>query len=610
MKQFAKRLVCMVLCAVMALGMVPGVNASATVHTEHSAMDTITQQYNTYTFTTFEDLKELCEGNYGGSYTLFSYKRSDELVIEEDLTLPEGVEFQMSSSKSKLTIPKGVTLAFNGSFYCPTMNVAGTLVFGTRRLSSFVQVSKALNITGKVTGRTIILAYGATLTGADRVTFLGDLDTFKFSPSVKTEEELRAALATAAKNPTYQYQIQTWFSSPVTIQSPLTIPSNVYIMGMSYDTSVTIASGATVTFLGNASISASLTVKGKLVNHARISAGSPVKFTSTGSYSGKGTLCVHYLGTNPAFKTAFPGLDTDGLETTFIDSYSMWVIRNKSASASPTTPTIQSLVHPETLSPQIGWLDCAGAYEYQIYRAESKDGPYKYLDTRDIWWWPMSYFVYTDTTAEVGKCYYYKVRSVSDFGDRSSFSGVTACCCKLSKPSVSISGSSSSGKPIVKWETVEGAAKYYIYRSTSKSSGYTRIKTAVSARSYTDTTAKAGTNYYYKVKAIHADTDANSGYSSVVNRVCDLKRPSVTIQLTSGGNPYLKWREISGAEKYYVYRAASKSGTYKRIGSTTAEKYINKDVTAGKTYYYKVKAVHARSSANSAYSPVQYIKAK
>ena len=72
-----------------------------------------------------------------------------------------------------------------------------------------------------------------------------------------------------------------------------------------------------------------------------------------------------------------------------------------------------------------------------------------------------------------------------------------------------------NGDPRLTWEKVDGAAKYYIYRATSKDGKYTKIKTTVSATSFTDTTAKAGVKYYYKVKAIHSNTDANSAYSSI-----------------------------------------------------------------------------------------------
>ena len=68
-------------------------------------------------------------------------------------------------------------------------------------------------------------------------------------------------------------------------------------------------------------------------------------------------------------------------------------------------------------------------------------------------------------------------------------------------PVVKIGNSAASGKPMLTWNAVEGATSYRIYRSTSKGSGYSLLGTTT-ATSYTNTGAKAGTTYYYRVKAV------------------------------------------------------------------------------------------------------------
>ena len=282
-----------------------------------------------------------------------------------------------------------------------------------------------------------------------------------------------------------------------------------------------------------------------------------------------------------------------------------------SGNAKPSAPTVKSDIDPATGKPQVYWDRVPGCNKYRVYRSTSEDGTYKSVVLIDSGYYDMyGQYGYTDTNAKAGTKYYYKVRAYSYTDVTSSLSSAVSRMCDLARPTVSISGNSSTGKPVVKWETVEGAAKYYIYRATSKDGEYKHVKTAISARSYEDADAKAGTNYYYKVKAIHEKEGANSAYSAVVNRMCDLKRPVVDITHSTAGNPYLKWKEISGAEKYFIYRANSKSGSYTRIGSTTELKYVDKNVTEGKTYYYKVKAIHAKESANSAYSAIDSITAK
>ena len=73
-----------------------------------------------------------------------------------------------------------------------------------------------------------------------------------------------------------------------------------------------------------------------------------------------------------------------------------------------------------------------------------------------------------------------------------------------------------SGKPKLSWGKVTGADKYYVYRSTNGKDYTILIKTTKT--SVTNTGAKKGTKYYYKVKAIYsANTNANSAFSTVVS---------------------------------------------------------------------------------------------
>ena len=161
----------------------------------------------------------------------------------------------------------------------------------------------------------------------------------------------------------------------------------------------------------------------------------------------------------------------------------------------------------------------------------------------------------------------------------------------------------STGKPYLKWKAVDGAVKYYVYRGGSKSGTYQHIGTATKLN-YTDTTAKPGYYYYYKVKAVNA-SGVKSSYSAAVTALCHCARPELNSAqyLSSSGKPYLSWGAVTGASKYYVYRAGSQNGTYKYIGSTTKTNYTDTTASAGYTYYYKVEAVSkVRSAANSANS--------
>ena len=175
---------------------------------------------------------------------------------------------------------------------------------------------------------------------------------------------------------------------------------------------------------------------------------------------------------------------------------------------------------------------------------------------------------------------------------------------KLTAPSVKTDYLISTGKPYIKWAAVAGASKYEVYRSGSKDGSYTLLGTTT-ATNYTDNKANAGYIYYYKAKAVNANS-IKSDYSATVAATCHCARPVVKPDyLISTGKPYIKWTAVAGASQYEVYRSGSKDGTYTLLGTTTAANYTDSKANAGYTYYYKVKAVSKVSSgANSYYSVV------
>ena len=164
--------------------------------------------------------------------------------------------------------------------------------------------------------------------------------------------------------------------------------------------------------------------------------------------------------------------------------------------------------------PKLLWNKVNLGEKYRLYRAEAEEGPYKRVKTT------MISRSFLDTTAEPGKLYYYKVRALATDPDSgevyySGYSNIISEKCFLATPVISVS-LNDSGDPTVTWETVEGAEKYYIYRSTqSKYNGYERINTAVTARSFTDTAVEPGTRCYYKILAVNSAAGAKSEYSAV-----------------------------------------------------------------------------------------------
>lgn len=252
---------------------------------------------------------------------------------------------------------------------------------------------------------------------------------------------------------------------------------------------------------------------------------------------------------------------------------------------------------------KLKWNKVSGATKYKVYRASSEKGSYKLLKT-------VSDTSYTHSSGGAGKQYYYYVRAVNKSGKLSAKSNVVKKYCKLKQPSVKkITNVSSNGKVKLTWNPVEGAVSYKVYRATSKSGTYKLMKTT-EGLSYTNTTAKAGQTYYYKIKAIASVSSANSAYSKIVSRTCRLKRPAVSASLNGKGQPKLEWNPIESADQYMVYRSEMKTTGYELVKTTSETSYTNTAASLDCTYYYKVKAVCAETDTDSAFSVPVSVKTR
>ena len=248
-------------------------------------------------------------------------------------------------------------------------------------------------------------------------------------------------------------------------------------------------------------------------------------------------------------------------------------------------PTVKPSYVGASGKPYIYWSVVDGANRYYVYRSTTKDGTYSFLGST-------ANLNYTDSKANVGTTYYYKVKALAADGTDSSLSAAVAITCRCARPVVTPDYLTSTGKPYIYWGAVDGAGKYEVYRSGSKDGTYTLLGTTT-ATNYTDNKANAGYTYYYKVKAIsEVKSTANSSLSAAVAITCRCARPVVkTDYWASTGKPYIKWDAVDGAGKYYIYRSGTRNGTYTLLGTTTATNYTDSKANAGYTYYYKVQAI-------------------
>ena len=274
------------------------------------------------------------------------------------------------------------------------------------------------------------------------------------------------------------------------------------------------------------------------------------------------------------------------------------IVSGKAKTAAPAAPSV-TIGNSSTGKPQLTWKAVSGAVKYEVYRSTRQNSGYSLLGTTTS-------TSYVNTGASTGTTYYYRVKAVNRDGMASGYSNIVSGKAKAAAPAAPsvTAGNSSTGKPRLTWKAVSGAVKYEVYRSTRQNSGYSLLGTTTST-SYVNTGASTGTTYYYRVKAVNRDGMA-SGYSNIVSgkaKAAAPAAPSVTAGNSSTGKPRLTWKAVSGAVSYRIYRSESRGTGYSLLGTTSSTSYVNTGAAAGKTYYYRVKAVN-RDGMASAYSNI------
>lgn len=230
----------------------------------------------------------------------------------------------------------------------------------------------------------------------------------------------------------------------------------------------------------------------------------------------------------------------------------------------------------------VKWSRVTGAAGYYVYRKTSTGSWSRIAELKGT-----STLGYTDTKASAGVTYIYTVRPYSGNvkGDWNS-SGTLK---RLADPTVTSISNATAGISI-NWNKSSGASGYIVYRKGTSGS-WTRIADVKSgsATSYTDNTASSGSTYSYTVRAYSGKTMSDWHNYKSLKRLADPKFDSA-YAVKAGIT--LKWRKVTGAGGYILYRKAP-GGSWTRIAdikSGSTLKYVDTTAARGVKYSYTIRA--------------------
>ena len=235
--------------------------------------------------------------------------------------------------------------------------------------------------------------------------------------------------------------------------------------------------------------------------------------------------------------------------------------------------------------------------KYEIYKSDSEKGTYSYFTTVEI-----SDLRSTDWSVIFNKNYYYKVRAIKITTDTilyGPFSAVKSAKAVLDKPVLEAVQSIDGGIYIYLGSGVSGADVYQIYRATSSNGKYSLIETISSPTNYfTDTTAKLGTVYYYKIRAGRlVDSKPVYGDYSSIKKIAWVKPVSYMLENTeetTSTSTIISWIVNKDGNGYEIERKLNSEPdeSYKKIvtiNNRLTDSYVDKTVVSGNTYVYRLR---------------------
>lgn len=351
------------------------------------------------TFETFADLQKLASQPYS-EWTEVYYVGEGQLVISEDITLPENFHVYFYDGNSDVKVNAGVTFTTVEYFNVETLTIDGTYnCYGG-------DVGKKLTVNGSlVLYSDLCLKQNTTVTGIKNVTYAEDWASLWRSCGVYDPAGL-AAVANAAASDlpgiTYYIHVNMYGgydadgnyvegSDEFVLNQSVTIPStvesfNVWGPSQTPETFV-IGKGCTLELnCGWGSFHAPVVVEGTLKNNAdsNISVDQTMTFAGTGSYRGSGVLTVQQDTENgiDSWDDLIIGLNTD---TVFVDEWEYgngnteWEIIDTTGKKQLGTPTEVQwgkeytwALNEQTGNWEVGLRDHAGCMTWR--RAEPDQG--------------------------------------------------------------------------------------------------------------------------------------------------------------------------------------------------------------------------------------------
>jgi fibronectin type 3 domain-containing protein len=252
---------------------------------------------------------------------------------------------------------------------------------------------------------------------------------------------------------------------------------------------------------------------------------------------------------------------------------------------------------------------------YYIYRVTSDGASSSVPINKEI----ISSTAYTDKSVGKDKTLYYCVTAVNTYEVESVPTDKVLVKTNPVTIPKDLKANVSNNAVVLKWNmpvtsNSDDVLGYYVYRAaTSDMKNAQRLNNRfITGTTLTDSSFKKDQAYFYAVKAVNK-YGALSAFSNKSSVNAELGRPVNLTAKSYDKKVILKWSAPEGSNPakikgYYIYRGTTSGNeALVPINKTLiiGNSYSNSSVTAGKTYYYVIKAVNINGAKSQASNEVK-----
>ncbi|HPO48833.1 MAG TPA: C1 family peptidase [Spirochaetota bacterium] len=244
---------------------------------------------------------------------------------------------------------------------------------------------------------------------------------------------------------------------------------------------------------------------------------------------------------------------------------------------------------------RISWDTVNGAISYVVYRGEKENSDYYEIGRTN----ENSFF---DMNVKPNKNYFYSVVASSDSGD-SDYSAIGIGFTKSKNAKIgipqNIQGESKENIIYLRWDKVENATGYFVYRYSKKSEDYLKIAESKIAK-FKDSKVKVNSKYWYVISAFNDEGESSKSETIQVRVEEEQKKaekprsPNNLSVINSDSDNLLKinWDKVADAQNYYLIRWYKPLKDWEVIGYVNGSSYLDKEVKEGVLYYYTLCSVN------------------